>query len=209
MSCLRKIVGALLWLPAFTACASILDIQTAKHDPALDVADSGTTLCERYCDEVQKNCTTSQFEQYTSRTVCLSVCSRLQPGSTDDVGGNTVGCRLHYAKSAGTAGEKNLNCPAAGPGGNGICGSNCESLCAIVLPTCQSLDAPPFANEADCLAACAPVPDTNNYSDSNTDTYTVQCRLYHVSAAQTDPVIHCKHVAGIGFCAAPPDAGSG
>jgi hypothetical protein len=55
-----------------------------------------------------------------------------------------------------------------------------------------------------CLDACAPLADTGSYDDSQQTGYTVQCRLYHVTAATLDPTLHCPHVDGIGPCAAMP-----
>lgn len=205
-----KLLGVVLWIPAIVACASVLDIQTARHDPALDNggADSGMgSLCNQYCDTVMASCTQG-FEQYLSKPVCLKICAQLPPGSPADDAGNSVGCRLHYAQSAGLAGELGFNCPAAGPGGNGICGTNCEGLCTVDLKTCTGNNAT-YAFQQECLSACAAVPDIGNPTDGGTPVpyntsiasgFSVQCRLYHLAAAQSDPALHCPHVAGNGKC---------
>lgn len=150
MALARKLASLALLLSPLAGCAGILDIQDATHDPLLDPG-GGETLCEKYCAAVQRNCTAA-FEQYISTEVCLDVCSHLPPGTEADDATNTAGCRLHYANSAGTVGEKDINCPAAGPGGNGICGTNCEGLCAIAFPTCERLNT--FISLADCQGAC-------------------------------------------------------
>lgn len=223
MSALRLAILGLALVPGFVGCASVLGIEQATLDPKLDkggAANSaggssnsgssnggsggtvdggggGKTLCETYCDTVSAACA-GQFEQYVSPPTCMKLCGRLDPGQPGDDAQNTVNCRLHYAQSAQTAGEKATNCSAAGPGGNGVCGTNCEGLCRIALDTCKAQKI--FSSTLDCASQCTKLPDLGAYDDSIQDGDSVQCRLYHVSAAQIDPVIHCMHVAGIVKC---------
>lgn len=194
------------------ACASVIGIEQATYDPKLDKggaansggsgnggADSGgKSLCETYCDTVSASCA-GDFEQYVSNAVCMKICARLDPGQPGDDALDTVNCRLHYAESAALAGEKATNCSAAGPGGNGVCGTNCDALCRIALDTCGGAQRI-FMSTIDCQAACTKLDDLGHYDDSIQSGPEVQCRLYHVSAAQIDPVIHCPHVGGIGPC---------
>jgi hypothetical protein len=206
-------VGALVMAASFLgACASILGIDQAQHDAQLDRASGGTsgsgggangsggkagpkTLCGEYCDTVMANCT-GDTPVYRSRPVCDAVCLALPKGAPGDTSGNTVECRLHFAQLAGTVGETTLNCPAAGPGGDGFCGENCEGFCTIAGVACPSS---PVVG-APCPGVCGKLPDPGGYP-SNTETgNSVECRLYHVSAATIDPLTHCKHVAGIGAC---------
>lgn len=188
-------VGA-CWLGS--GCASVLGIETATDDPALDNPAKKKTLCETYCDTLSANCNGS-FEQFVSRDTCLDYCAKLDPGQSGDQNGNTVNCRLHYAMSAKTAGEQKDNCTIAGPGGNGTCGTDCEALCHVALETCAGQPSA-FIGETQCDAECTKLPDLGHYDDSIQDGFTVQCRLYHVSAAQIDPDVHCPHVRGIGKC---------
>jgi hypothetical protein len=215
------------------ACASVLGIEQATHDSKLDNGGTGNaagssnggtgnggtgnagesgnagtgtdgggkSLCDNYCDTVSANCS-GNFEQYVSKAVCMKVCARLDPGQPGDDSGNTVNCRLHFAESAGLAGEQQTNCSAAGPGGNGVCGTNCEGLCRIALDTCKAGNLI-FRSISECAAACTKLQDLGHYDDSIQDGPEVQCRLYHVSAAQIDPIFHCKHVAGIEKCVVP------
>lgn len=211
----RNVLAAILWIPAAVACASILDIQTAKVDPLLNQGDSGGgSLCERYCAAIQAACAPGTgFQQYTSTSVCLKICEQIEPGSESDDSGNTVGCRMNYAMSAQEGGELDFNCPAAGPGGNGICGTNCEGLCKVDLTTCTGSNAT-YSSQSECLSACEAVPDLAAPTDGGapivyniaiTSGFSVQCRLYHLGAAQpapSDQANHCPHIDGQnGVCA--------
>jgi hypothetical protein len=220
-------------LPAWLAlaCAGVLGIEQATHDSKLDNGGAsnaggsgngggetggtndaapggndggGRPLCETYCDTISAACA-GNFEQYVSNAVCMKICARLDPGQAGDDAGDTVNCRLHYAESAKLAGEQQSNCSAAGPGGNGVCGTNCDALCRIALDTCRAGQRI-FASVLECTSECTKLNDLGHYDDSIQDGPEVQCRLYHVSAAQIDPVIHCPHVGGAGPCSptSPP-----
>jgi hypothetical protein len=190
------------------ACASVLGIEQATLDPALDKAtttDAGRkSLCDTYCDILSANCT-GNVEQFVSKDVCKPFCQKLDPGTPGDTTGNSVNCRLTYAKLAKSAGETSDNCSIAGPGGNGQCGTNCDALCTVALKTCAT-EVSAFVDVNQCDAECTRLPDVGHFDDSIQDNFNVQCRLYHVSAAQLDPQLHCPHVRGIGKCNAqsPP-----
>jgi len=189
------------------ACASILDIAEAKHDPALDNGGKsdagGKSLCQNYCDTVTAACNAND-QQYASNDVCLKFCGKLDPGQPDDTSGDTVYCRLNKAKDVKGTGETG-SCPIAGPGGDGTCGSNCDALCTVALKTCAT-QASAFISVDACEAECVKLQDIGHYNVKRQDEFDVQCRLYHVSAAQLDPAFHCPHVRGIGKCNAqsPP-----
>jgi hypothetical protein len=232
---IRRFVAALVLVPSFVACAAVLDIEQAKHDPSLDqkggVTDAGgngnaSPLCVQYCNTIVKACTDND-EQYvldtsgTKSTICLDLCSKLPPGADGDTSTDSVNCRLHYAleaakvrnlMSGGEVGELDTDCRAAGPGGNGICGTNCEAFCTLAGPTCDGERAEltvaqkVVLNPAGCLTECHVLPDGKDYNDhtEHQSGDTVQCRLYHVSAAQTIPDFHCPHIGGASPCANPP-----
>lgn len=153
------------------------------------------TPCERYCTAVMANCTGS-FAVYGSHATCLALCRFMPQGADGDRAGNSVQCRLHAAQAAPS--EVPHYCPIAGPGGNGVCGSNCESLCQLRSSVCADHSA---GDEESCLTACAKLEDRPTYStDPSVGLYEgahVQCRLYHLSAAASDdPAGHCPHVDG-------------
>lgn len=165
-------------------------------------AAPAASLCERYCSAVMTSCS-GAFAVYTSLESCMAVCAVLPAGEPGDRNVNSVQCRLHAALVAQD--EVPHYCPIAGPGGNGECGSNCESLCQLRDGICA-----PFASGDDktCLKSCENLSDLGTYStDLGVGQYRgphVQCRLYHLSAAAVaDPEQHCPHVDGAAPCSPP------
>ena len=112
--------------------------------------------------------------------------------------GNTVACRQRNAELASETGEPAAHCPAAGPGGDGICGPDCLGFCTLLAEYCTQLMS---FTVAECVQACVDVPvlaEPYNVNIQSGDS--LQCRLYHVSAASLDPATHCVHAAGIELC---------
>jgi hypothetical protein len=162
-------------------------------------ARAAPTLCEQYCSAVTDNCI-GAFTVYTSYSTCLAVCARLPEGTEGARTGNSVQCRLRAAQVAKE--EVPHYCPIAGPGGNGVCGTNCESLCGLREGVCAGFSE---GDVASCRTECGKLQDLGNYStDLDVGQYAgphVQCRLYHLSAAAADdPEQHCLHVDGAAPC---------
>jgi hypothetical protein len=159
------------------------------------------SLCEQYCNRVESSCVDAN-RQYASREACLAVCGLLDAGEAGVLTGNTVRCRLNQAQFAATTGEPGMHCFASGPGGAGVCGEDCEGYCTLMSAKCTQL-----GTYTECLEACDEVPDLsqppNNvrFSASIDEGDSLQCRLYHVSAATLDPVLHCPHAGGAAPCA--------
>lgn len=159
-------------------------------------------LCDRYCSAVATACTGTN-EQYASLDACLAVCSQLEPGSPGDFTGNTIECRLARAQLAQRTGEANNYCYSAGPGGAGVCGDDCEGFCALMAQTCPAA----MGSYGECLPQCEAVPNLSGppenvtYNTTVQDGNSVQCRLFHVTAATLDPIAHCVHAAGLAPCA--------
>lgn len=178
----------------------------AGGQPSVDAAAGAAgaeavpaSLCERYCSAVQSHCT-GEFAVYTSVSACLAVCAAMPEGAAGDRDVDTVHCRLRAAESA--LDEVPHYCPIAGPGGQGGCGSNCQSLCALRQVVCA-----PYVSDdvTSCLGQCEALPDLGSYSTAlERGQYAgdhVQCRLYHLSAAASDdPEQHCLHVDGAAPC---------
>lgn len=184
------------------ACAQVLDIQEATLDTTgtggAPPSPNAPVTCGEYCDTVMKNCA-GNFEQYTSKEMCMAVCAHLPRGARADDSVNTVGCRLRNAQLAAKLGqaEKDSQCSTAGPGGNGVCGTNCEGYCSIMLPTCAGkFD----GGQQGCLTLCTRRPDSGSYNDAMSSGPDVQCLLYHVSAATLAPDPHCAHAIGATPC---------
>jgi hypothetical protein len=163
-------------------------------------------LCDRYCETIAASCT-EENEQYASPAACQAVCSRLEPGTPGSFTGNTVECRLARAELGGATGEPQNYCSSAGPGGGDVCGNDCEGFCAIMVATCDDL----MGTFDECVSECldnvpnlSGPPDNLAYDTSLQDGNSVQCRLFHVTAATLDPRTHCAHAAGLAVCAPPP-----
>ncbi len=168
-------------------------------------------LCERYCDQVTRNCK-GKYEQYRTFDQCVQVCKRLPPGQAGDEDTNTVSCRLRQAEFADS--EPFVYCKSAGPLGAGKCGSNCVSYCSLMQEACTAestrgnLELSYYASSQACLSACGALPASSQapvqYSSSASAEptsfvgNTVFCRTYHVAAAleQNAPDEHCPHAMG-------------
>ena len=222
----HRMVPAALCLAMSLGCASILDLDEATFDPdagtkTTNVGTGGTgnggtgnggtgnggtasggtggtptgDPCDLYCTLVGDNCT-GESQVYQSEDACRATCAILRVEVESDP--QAVSCRTEQARLAGTVGEKNIHCPAAGPGGNGVCGSdNCTSYCSIMLSTCGDA----FTDIDECIANCDTAVDLGGYDVSKTAGDSVQCRLYHVTAATLAPSTHCGHSAGLNPCA--------
>jgi hypothetical protein len=196
-------------------CAKIAGID--DNVPVNPNGTNGSALCINYCDAVMTNCPDPLYV-YASRDMCMGVCHQLEVagkvGNTGDQSGNTINCRLYQAQQAGSTGEKTTYCPVSGPGGNNICGSNCEDYCTLMQLTCPDQ----FKNSdltigfngslSICLTQCAllPVLDGGFNADLQSGN-NIDCRLYHVSAANADPTApqtHCPHAAGASPCTGAP-----
>jgi len=198
MSSRRKLVWlAFFALPLVGACNLVLGIEDRKLVPA-----TAEVTCDNYCDLAMTNCT-AEFALYASRESCMGTCAKLELGKLDDQGVDTVGCRLHNAELAGQTGEKSEYCVNAGPGGNASCGSDCEAYCKLMKGICPAQ----FTTDMDCATECAMVPDHGNYNIGVPLENSIECRLYHVSAATIDNM-HCVHAAGLEKCVELPDAGA-
>lgn len=168
--------------------------------PVDPIVARASQLCLDYCNTVQTSCT-GKSAQYASQIACLAVCEQLPPGTAGAMAGNTVQCRVGRAKLAATTGEAANYCFSAGPGGGGVCGSDCEGYCTLMTAKCTQL-----GTLSQCEASCSIVPDlslppTNlRYDASQQSGDSLQCRLFHVSAANVDPVGHCAHAAGDAPC---------
>ena len=156
--------------------------------------------CEQYCDQIMDMCKTPN-SAYSDRSTCLGICALIPPGEPIEKTGNTVVCRLNALSNQVITGEPSTladSCAKAGPGGAGVCGSNCESYCQLYQAACQAyqpqLDQTPQYDAKKCQAACEGLKDTGSFdTDANYHGDTLQCRLVHTSAATVAPEEHCVH----------------
>ncbi len=211
---------AFILFSVVAACSNLLSIKDAEVDPTFQStgatgnpsngtgSDTLEALCGTYCDTVMAHCT-MEMSVYTTKDACMAVCSHLPAGKEGDTTGNSIHCRLRSAELAEA--ETTFYCPAAGPGGNGTCGTNCEALCKLTHDVCDGGLAP-WPDDGACESACGSLPDLGTYStDDSKEMYEgghVQCRLFHVSAAAlADAQVHCPHVGGAAPCVEAGGAG--
>jgi hypothetical protein len=151
--------------------------------------DAASATCAQYCTQIESNCE-GVHTQYTSPDQCNAACEAFPQGDPGAQGGNSLECRVYHAGAA--LGDPDTHCVHAGPGGKGICGSNCEGFCTVVMSACTDANAAyPSLNE--CLTSCALFDDTEPYDISDVAGNTLACRLYHAQVASVDPVTHCPH----------------
>jgi len=179
---------------ALGACQSLAGIEDRTYD-----GESGVQQCKDYCAMAKSLCV-SPNQLYASDDVCLATCALMAPGEADEPAGNTVACRKNQLLLAQQTNEPQTlpgYCANAGPGGNGTCGSNCESYCQLYAAACQSTETklgPTQYDQDTCVAKCKGLADKRTFDaieDHGGDT--VQCRLVHSSTASTNPEEHCVH----------------
>jgi hypothetical protein len=176
----RAVLGALVVLSG----VAVLHACVIEERPF----DAQLGACTDYCREIAGRCT-GDSAVYENDEQCLAVCAQLPLGSAEDPPGeNTLLCRLDQLYAGGF--EATSRCPAAGPGGNGACGDDCESFCALRRQACSEeqpseLD---IARENFCERSCpglarAPGPSiqVNAFSD------TLECRMIQLARAFADP----------------------
>jgi hypothetical protein len=160
-------------------------------------ACSGTSVdelgnaCEDYCTLVMRNCQ-GAVAQYPDLSTCMSTCESMPIGDDGARAGNSIECRTFWAAIS----EGNMaDCVKAGPGGAGTCGTNCESFCASTLEICSDVPGvtPPYDSAAECMGACNGYSMTEVFDASDISGNTFACRLYHMTAASSDPLTHCQH----------------
>jgi hypothetical protein len=157
---------------------------------------SGVTLdCNTYCTRTQTNCTAANA-QYSGMDTCMASCTHFPVGTLADTGGNTLGCRIYHAGNAAT--DPVTHCIHAGPSGGGGCGNPCDGFCSLVVAECSTQ----YPSASDCATTCATFATTPPYSAAVTAGDDLSCRIYHATAASTDPTTHCPHTGsdGGGVC---------
>ena len=203
----RITLAATILVGLGSACAQVAGIED-RNVPDVD-PNATSAACEEYCALVEGEDNDGVCPQnYTTLDVCLGVCGKLPAGDPDEVGPeNTIACRMNAARAArneDSESERAGHCQAAGPGGNGACGTNCEAYCMLVEreDVCGELN----AQVPDCVEKCAAFGDSGTFDVGNSPIEeldhsgdTVQCRLVHVSTAakkgvlDADKQTHCPH----------------
>lgn len=144
--------------------------------------------CEGYCQQVVDVCTGASAQYQGGTAQCETECADIPAtGSANDLTGDTVQCRISHANAA--EGDSS-HCVHAGWYGGNACGGWCDVYCRIVMDACTGANAQ-YADIAGCVAACGGFGLGGTPGDLTGDT--VQCRLSHARAAESDPAVHCAH----------------
>lgn len=197
----RPSVAYLVMALGLAACGSTG--ASVSDGAASDVTPSGPPTCAEYCTTIQAACV-GPHQQYSDADDCLASCTAFTVGARGDQTGDTLGCRVTFARAA----ARNLTvCPQAGPGGDGVCGDSCGGYCDIAMKFCTDANAAKlYDTRAACLADCATRMSTvklNAGSPNRTDLGDdVACLLYHAQMAATAPSGHCLGDLGGGTCKA-------
>src|SRR4051812_10148514 len=146
----RLVLGALGLTLALGACL----IEERKYDPQL-------ARCSEYCDTVEQKCT-EPFQVYDRPGACMGVCMQMDSGEAfGGLVGNTVACRIDRLTQPDF--EAATHCAQAGPGGNDVCGSNCEDLCKLRKQACGTIrgqaEMLDVENTDICMHNCRALPD--------------------------------------------------
>jgi hypothetical protein len=154
--------------------------------------DSGLN-CAGYCAALKAACT-GPNQQFSTNDRCINACGTYPVGAASDTMGDTLGCRLHELEAA--AADPSTHCVNAGPGGDGVCGTNCDGYCQIAQAFCTAANnAEIYPDASVCQTHCAKFPQTVKYSvadDAGSHFGAdVACLLYHVQEATTAPMEHC------------------
>jgi hypothetical protein len=144
----------------------------------------GTNGCDNYCDNVMAVCN-GTLMQYENRAQCMKACNTF-PGTGDitwannlTTSGNSLPCRKYHASVAGlSAGNATAHCIHTFVlGGSGVCGSECEGLCNVVVGACSTISL------STCMSDCAMLNSSSmNTTEAilagNTPRGTVGCATY-------------------------------
>ena len=127
-------------------------------------------VCDLYCAAVTANCTGGN-QQYADLATCQATCktnAAWAVGKVGDSAGDTAACRYTQATSASLA--PGTFCGPAGASGGGVCGSECDGYCDLMLHSCPGA----YASAPDCQTACAALPA--NGAVGATTGNSLQCR---------------------------------
>lgn len=173
----------------FAACSTTVGGNTVDSPAA-------TLDCTTYCTRTMTNCTGSANAQYSSMDTCMASCSHFPVGTLADTGGNTLGCRIYHAGNAAT--DPNTHCIHAGPSGGTVCGNPSDGFCSLVVAECPTQ----YPSATACATLAAGYAATPLYSAAVESGNNLSCRIYHATAASTDPTTHCPHTGsdGGGVC---------
>ena len=186
-------------------------VQTMQTNPCATGLNETAPHCSDYCHIVDNACDDDKLRVYENDTQCMEVCSKLAPGNVSEQTGDTVGCRKTHAYNALLV-AADTHCPHAGPGGAGVCGSDCPAYCKLFRAGCADVFATAFgmANDANskCETGCRALigDDPLKYSVADAKASNgnpLSCRLLNAARALEKPeqaAMFCPNAAGGGTC---------
>lgn len=183
-----------LLLVCAAGCGDDTSSASLDMSVAQDLSGGNGPTCAQYCAKIAMTCTNGDggtHDQYAGAAAqCTQYCSTVAAwpsGTTGQTSGNTIGCRLYHAAAA--ASDPTLHCPHAGPTGGNVCGTWCENYCQLMAKNCTGANA--VYDAATCMTKCASIPTSGQVNATGGNT--VQCRIYHLGAAASNPTVHCPH----------------
>jgi hypothetical protein len=181
---LRALVALSMLFALPLGCRAIIGVEERE------LVEGGAFSCATYCAAIQSDCTGSNI-QYASETVCNELCAKLDLGTLDDTGKDTIGCRMAWLTKTKNNGE--VDCQGAGPAST-TCGTKCDLYCKGMEAICVEQ----FATfQGNCLSDCAKLTDCGSYvADGIRNDDSIECRLFHLTAAADLPGEHCPHTLG-------------
>ena len=158
---------------------------------AAGTGGAAAATCAGYCDTLMKDCTGADA-QYSSKDACSKGCDAYPKGSPGEKAGNSLECRAYHVGNVAAGGV--AHCGHAGPAGDGVCGSNCDGYCNLMMKYCTSA----YTDLADCTTKCKTISGAtaSGYDIGTQSGDNLFCRIYHATAAAADttqPSSHCGH----------------
>ena len=162
------------------------------------ICDEAAPTCSDYCALVTAECP----GEYTTEGSCLDFCkttAALPAGLAGETSGNTIGCRMTRAKEG--------DCAAAGPFGDGVCGTQCEVLCHIAsstcpgaLPTCAAECAGYLPSSLACRLEAIAASDCAMTACTDQPPEPATCNGYCSAVAGGCPEAYASEGACLDFC---------
>lgn len=184
---------------AYTGCNALEDLDEIESNANAAALEDASEACMDYCEEAAENCTGANV-LYNGDTDCLKTCAGFPTnGQDNDLGGNSVQCRLSHLELA-AATNPAVHCVHASASGGGICAGTtpCQDYCGDFIESCNP-STRDFANPQDCIEECGNFPQ--NIPGMPLQRDTVQCRI----AWLTGPPDSAQCIeAGLDGCTPPP-----
>jgi len=161
---------------------------------------------QHYCETVTFWCNGTN-QQYNSMADCMGSVGAFSTTPADAKASNamnSLGCREYHSQAAAAV-NASFHCEHGGPSGGMACGVYTDAWATLAKNNCNDSDV--MAAETGMgvtqLGMAVPVGNSGPYWTGLDQTGDTQaCRIYHLTAAATNPGLHCIHgsIAGGGAC---------